>query len=236
LIGALLCVSVAQGATQLSNQPSFRDPLPDVATWVRGSAMKNANLSPTACRALLKQQGIAHQRVSGGASGIATPLRVTEPMSGVKFLTAGPKSKFSLLDCRAALSLQELAQLLSSLGVVEMRIDSFYRPNAHLNGRKRGKLSQHAYGMAMDVTAFKLKDGRTLEVERDFHGKIGDPVCGPGAELTPPSAEATDLRNIVCAIARTGMFHNVLTPNYNTAHKNHLHFDITRNAKTIGVR
>jgi hypothetical protein len=198
--------------------------------------MKNANLSETRCHTQLKAAGVAHQRAYGGAPGIATPLRLTGPVNDVKFLTAGPKSKFSLLDCRIALTLNELSTLLAKQGVSEIRVDSFYRQNARLNGRKRGKRSQHSYGLAMDVTAFKLNDGRTLEIERDFHGKIGEPVCGPGAEITPPSPDATTLRNIVCAIARTGMFHNVLTPNYNTAHKNHLHFDITRGAKTIGVR
>jgi hypothetical protein len=236
LIGVLSCASFAQGAVQLSEKPAFREPLPDLATLVRGSAMKNANLSEKQCRAQLKDRGLAHQRVYGGAAGIATPLRLTGPVNDVKFLTAGPKSKFSLLDCRLALTLTELATVLAAHSVAEIRIDSFYRPKAHLYGRKRSKLSQHAYGLAMDVTAFKLKDGRTLDVERDFHGKIAEPVCGPGAELTPVTPEATELRNIVCAIARTGMFHNLLTPNYNTAHRNHFHFDITRNAKTIGVR
>lgn len=236
LIGVFLCASFAHGAVQLSENPPFRKPLPDLATLVRGSAMKNANLSEKQCRARLKEIGLTHQRVYGGAAGIATPLRLTGPIGDVKFLTAGPKSKFSLLDCRIALSLHELSAVLAAHDVAEIRIDSFYRPKAHLYGRKRSKLSQHAYGLAMDITAFKLKDGRTLEVERDFHGKIGEPVCGPGAELTPVSPEATALRNLVCDIARTGMFHNVLTPNYNTAHRNHFHFDITRNAKTIGVR
>jgi hypothetical protein len=236
LIGVLSCASFALGAIQLSEKPAFREPLPDLATLVRGSAMKHANLSEKQCRAQLEARGLAHQRVYGGAQGIATPLRLTGPVNGVKFLTAGPKSKFSLLDCRIALTLTELATVLAAHDVTEIRVDNFYRPKAHLYGRKRGKLSQHAYGLAMDVTTFKLEDGRTLDVERDFHGKIGEPVCGPGAEITPPSPDATALRNIVCAIARTGMFHNVLTPNYNTAHKNHFHFDITRNAKTIGVR
>jgi hypothetical protein len=236
LLSASLCAGIAHGATQLTEKPAFREPLPDLATLVKGSAMKHANLSEKQCRTRLKDSGLPHQRVYGGASGIATPLRLSGPINDVKFLTAGPKSKFSLLDCRMALSLNELATVLAAHDVTEIRIDSFYRPKAHLYGRKRAKLSQHAYGLAMDVTAFKLKDGRTLEVERDFHGKIGEPVCGPGAEIVPPSPDATALRNLVCDIARTGMFHNVLTPNYNTAHRNHFHFDITRNAKTIGIR
>jgi hypothetical protein len=44
------------------------------------------------------------------------------------------------------------------------------------------------------------------------------------------------LRNIVCAIARTGFFHHMLTPNYNQAHENHLHFDIKRDEKPASTK
>ena len=35
----------------------------------------------------------------------------------------------------------------------------------------------------------------------------------------------------VCAVAREGIFHYLLTPNFNVAHRNHLHLDIKRGLK-----
>jgi hypothetical protein len=43
------------------------------------------------------------------------------------------------------------------------------------------------------------------------------------------------LRNIVCAAARAGLFHHVLTPNYDAAHRDHLHLDIKRDARSVVV-
>ena len=88
----------------------------------------------------------------------------------------------------------------------------------------------------MDVTSFDLADGRRLVVERDWHGEIGAAACGPEAQPSEPSAETVLLRNLVCAIVRRGIFHHVLTPNYNAAHRDHLHLDIQRDGYKIGVR
>lgn len=196
--------------------------------------MKYANLSPGQCRTQLQKERLPHRRVYGGASGIATPLRIDGPLHEVGFRTAGPKSKFSLLDCRLLLTLDELAAILAKHGVSEIQVDNLYRPHAHLPGKKRGR-SQHAYGLAMDVTAFTLKDGRRLVVEDHFNGKLGEAVCGADAQLHDETPEALALRNLVCDIAQSGLFHNVLTPNHNTAHHNHLHLDIKRGAKWFGV-
>ncbi|HTM45335.1 MAG TPA: extensin family protein [Polyangiaceae bacterium] len=184
---------------------------------------------------LVKNRALPHQRVHGDAQGIETPLRLTGALRGVKFTVPGKKSRFGWLDCRLVLALDELAALLSQYQVNEVRVDSFYRPKAHLQGRKN-KLSQHAFGLAMDVTEFKMKDGSELNIERDFAGTLGRPVCGPQARLTEETPQSRPLRDLVCAIARSGIFNNTLTPNFNAAHHNHLHLDITKGARYIEVK
>jgi hypothetical protein len=124
------------------------------------------------------------------------------------------------------IALDAFAAVLSKHGVVEARIDNAYRPRARLPGRR--KPSQHSYGLALDLMSFKLKDGQELIVERDFGGALGDPPCGPQSAVVPPTATGIALRNIVCDVAREGIFHYMLTPNYNAAHRDHLHFDIKR--------
>jgi hypothetical protein len=133
----------------------------------------------------------------------------------------------------------ELAPLLVEHQVQSIRIDNFYRNSARI---RAGKKSQHAYGLAADVVSFTLQDGRVLDVEEHFMGRMGDPVCGPDAALVPPPGASTDqvdrairLRNLVCDLARRGAFHHMLTPNYNRAHRNHLHLDIQRDNKWLSV-
>jgi hypothetical protein len=86
--------------------------------------------------------------------------------------------------------------------------------------------SQHAFGLAIDIMEFRLADGRTLNVERDWHGTLGAPVCGPGSQVTDGDAAGILLRNVTCAISRAGLCNHLITPNRDEAHRNHLHCDI----------
>jgi len=71
-----------------------------------------------------------------------------------------------------------------------------------------------------------------LHVEKDFGGRIGAETCGPSAEPpNPPTKEALELRAIVCEIDRARIFTTILTPNYNRAHFNHVHLDLTPSVK-----
>jgi hypothetical protein len=36
---------------------------------------------------------------------------------------------------------------------------------------------------------------------------------------------------VICDVARSGLFHHILTPNHDAAHKNHFHLDIARGAR-----
>ena len=195
-------------------------------------------MSSATCRSELKSRGLAFQPAGGPALGIAAPLRITGPLQGVRFVTPGKRSVFGKLDCRLALVLDDMARILQAHGVVEVRIDNMYRPRARLpraGKRRRLKPSQHSYGLAADVVAFQLAGGRTLDVERDWHGTLGSLVCGPDATLLEPNAEAVLLRNVICAIAGARLFNHILTPSYDEAHRDHVHMDIKRDAREIEI-
>lgn len=131
------------------------------------------------------------------------------------------------MDCRLALALGELAKVVAEYDVAAVRIDNSYRPRAHLPGSRRP--SQHNYGLAADIMGFVLTDGRTLDIKQEWPAALGAPACGPDAKLGSDRAEVRELRNIVCAIARARLFHHMLTPNYNAAHRDHVHVDLQRN-------
>lgn len=196
-------------------------------------ATRNANLSPAACRSLVQKRKLPVKRDGRPTPGVATALRFTGPVHGVTFLTAGWKSPFGVMDCRLVLAFDELAEVLAQHDVTQVHVGTIYRRNSKLG---KNKLSQHAHGLAADIVAFKLADGRLLEVERDFGGELGIPVCGPDSRVVAGTPEAIALRNLVCDVARSGLFHYMLTPNHDQAHHDHLHVDIKRNATRTVIR
>lgn len=200
---------------------------------MKGLAARYANLSPAECRRMLKSAGVPTKPYRRPAKGVATPLILVGPVANVTFAVAPPSSPYGVLDCRMALTIGELVEILARHEVVGARVDNFYRPQARLPGKR--KPSQHRHGLAMDLVSFRLRDGRTLDVERDYQGAIGAPSCGPDAKLAQESDEAIRLRNLLCDIARQGLFHHVLTPNYDAAHRDHLHLDIKRDNRWYSV-
>ncbi len=213
----------------------FQDPCPsDVPTHTKIPATRIARMLPAQCRAELRRRAISVKAVRTYAPGVAFPLRLDGPLHGVRFITAGPRSVYSVLDCRMVLALDDLATVLAPLGVAAIHVDNTYRPRARIAGRKTR--SQHSYGLAADIRAFTLADGRTLSVERDYQGQIGEPSCGPQARLASSTAEAIQLRNLVCEMARAQLFHYLLTPNHDAAHRDHLHADIKREARAHVLR
>ena len=216
-------------AAQLTS--SYLEPLPPSVVAKTSKATRIAGLSPGQCLAEVARRKLGVTRWKGFAVGVATPYRITGPVAGVKFVTPSRKSPYGILDCRLALELSELSERLARQGVVEVWVDNMYRPRAHLPGKK--KPSQHSYGLAIDMTRFKLVDGRELIIERDFQGAIGEPVCGAGAKARPElTSEATLLRDLICDVARAELFHHILTPNHDAAHRDHFHLDIARGART----
>lgn len=75
-------------------------------------------------------------------------------------------------------------------------------------GRSEGAWSEHATANAIDIAGFRLEDGRRISV-------LGDWQEG--------SAEARFLREV--RDGACGLFATVLSPDYNAAHRDHLHLD-----------
>ena len=136
--------------------------------------------------------------------------------------------------------LDELSrELLAPLGVIALRVNNIYRPGSKLppkTERAAPRQSQHAQGLALDIVAFELSDGRVLDVERDWRGALGTPVCGPESTVTGDDVSGVALRNVVCAIARAGYCNHLLTPNHDEAHDNHIHCDIKAESDEVEVK
>lgn len=93
-----------------------------------------------------------------------------------------------------------------------VQIDTFgtyaCRPIGNAEGRA---MSEHATANAIDIAGFRLQDGRGITVAADWHDK------------GPEGAFLRDVRNGACRV-----FATTLSPDYNAAHHDHLHFDQAR--------
>lgn len=204
----------------------FEAPLPDRVLPASAPASRLANLSPGQCRAELKRRKLPFKAAPGPSKGVATPVRLTGPLRGVTFRAPGGRSPYGTLDCRLLLALDELADVLVRHRVTSVRVDNLHRPRARLPGRR--KPSQHSYGLAADIMSFTLEDGTELVVERDWVRGPSGAACGPGSRAPDFHRAGIALLNLVCDIARAGLFHHMLTPNHDEAHRDHLHFDLKR--------
>ena len=121
-----------------------------------------------------------------------------------------------LASCRLAVAfalferhaLQPAAQAVYGQAVKRVdHLGSFACRNVY--NRENGRRSQHATADALDISGFRLADGRSISVLRDW---------------PKDNQDARFLRQV-----RDGacdMFSVVLSPDYNAAHRNHFHVDV----------
>ncbi|QMW23676.1 extensin-like domain-containing protein [Sandaracinobacteroides saxicola] len=100
----------------------------------------------------------------------------------------------------ARLHLRERVTRIDHLGTYNCR---------RIGGRPDGDFSEHARANAIDVAGFRLADGRTVSVLRDWQGA---------------DAEARFLRAVRDGACQ--LFATTLSPDYNAAHADHLHLDM----------
>ncbi len=79
----------------------------------------------------------------------------------------------------------------------------------HRRSDRPQRMSEHAFGRAIDVTGFQLDDGRRVSVLRDWHGK---------------GAKSVFLHEVAAGACR--VFNVVITPDSNALHRDHFHLDI----------
>ena len=109
----------------------------------------------------------------------------------------------------ARYAVQPAAQMTFGSPVVKIETMGTYSCR-NIYGGRSGRLSQHAFANAVDVSAFILADGRRVSVLNDWEGG---------------TREKKFLRLIHGSACRR--FGTVLSPEYNAAHADHFHFDMS---------
>ncbi|WP_348751405.1 extensin family protein [Pseudomonas rhodesiae] len=169
---------------------------------------------PTLCDQVLKTSGLRVSRQADSSADVACPLRNTLRVQGAE---VGLSSSF-LASCPLAVafalferhSLQPAAQAVFGQAVTRVdHLGSFACRTMY--NRANGQLSQHALANALDIAGFRLADGRSISVLKDWSGE---------------DANARFLRQVRDSACDD--FNVVLSPDYNAAHRNHFHFDMGR--------
>jgi hypothetical protein len=83
---------------------------------------------------------------------------------------------------------------------------------------KRG----HESALALDIAYFGRANGNADSIARDFTPMPGEHPCTPIIRAKEPR----ELREIACSAATEGIFHVVLTPDYDAAHRDHFHLEL----------
>nr|WP_187699301.1 MULTISPECIES: extensin family protein [unclassified Pseudomonas] len=169
---------------------------------------------PALCDEVLKSSGLRVSHQADSPADAACPLRNTLRVQGAQ---VGLSSSF-LASCPLAVafalferhSLQPAAQAVFGQAVTRVdHLGSFACRNMY--GRAEGRLSQHASANALDIAGFRLADGRSINVLKDWPGE---------------GANARFLRQVRDRACND--FNVVLSPDYNAAHRNHFHLDMGR--------
>jgi hypothetical protein len=162
------------------------------------------------CLSRLRAAGVAFQSVSDKI-GVDTPVELEGAIGGVRYWTVGAGPMVS--DCRLALALVKVGPELRALGISAMRFSGAYSYRM----ARVGRLSLHAYGLALDVHEV-MADGKSYAVARDFARGLANGCA----------ADAPVLNRLACRFAQLRLFQELLTPDSNADHRDHLHFAIAR--------
>ena len=154
---------------------------------------------------------------------IQDPVYVGGSLRGVDFRYASSSGavKDLFASCELALALDESAELLAAQGVSDVIHLGIYNCRI-IGGSDPPKLSQHGLANAIDIRGVRMADGSEYEILGDWEKGVALPVTDAGSFL----------RWMADALFEW-VFNIVLTPEYNAAHADHLHCDLTAGASFL---
>jgi hypothetical protein len=168
--------------------------------------------SGAACLADLDTRAVAYRPIEMGEPKdprchVPTPVKVSRVEVPLNHPAAMSCLLADRLDAFERGALQKLAR--ADLGQAVIRIDHLGAYSCRASTGQHSRLSEHAYGLAIDISGFRLSDGTSVSIQRDW--------SRPGPK-----------RNFLHHLARAacGYFSVVLTPDSNADHFNHFHLDL----------
>ena len=222
VLAAALAVAIIEGAAYVAlhrqDFPWTRLDLDDPVGRATGGKLVRLRGDALQCRALLADIGDADRPApplrASSDCGYADGMRLLpEDVRSIRFL---PADAVTSCPVAAALALWERDVVQpAALQHFGRTVSAVSHAGSYscrrLYGRAEGGYSEHARANAFDVTGFRLADGRTISLLRHWQGN------------GPEAAFLREVRDGACRLYAT-----VLSPDYNAAHADHLHFDQAR--------
>ncbi len=205
----------------------FNDPSASAGVCV---PQEFADVGDTDCQAQLIELGavitpIDHQPESppgfpGLTCVVEDPVLLHSPVNGVALRYIGSQDDGEIfVGCETALSVVGSVAVAQMLGVEELIHYGTYNCRVIAG---TSTLSQHGLGTAVDIAGFGLLDGTEITVLDDWEDGNPNPTTAAGQLLLA----FTD------AIWDMNLWNIILTPEYNAAHDNHFHVDLTPGGNT----
>ncbi len=192
------------------------------------------------CLGDLTALGVAYTNTT--ARGVVDAVKLNGPVNGVLFAngeTTNPSG--DPMACEFVKKLWAFADLLKEHGVVRIgTLGSYcYRCCCSWSSTNycRGpsdpepscsSYSNHSWGRAVDVRYLWTASGQKWDINSnsDWTQSSSSTTCTSG--IASQSGTSLTLYTIACQASARKIFGSVLTPNYNSAHRNHWHMDIGR--------
>ncbi|WP_253183247.1 extensin-like domain-containing protein [Sphingobium phenoxybenzoativorans] len=178
-----------------------------------GRKLAGLTAHPRTCQDLLAKAGVPFVAMKPGGEGQCAYADAIRPRTAEGAIALDPVDVAPSCPVVAALKLwewhvvQPAAQRLFGQPVVRITHFGSYSCR-RMYGRSSGDFSEHATADAIDISGFILADGRRISVVGDWAGD------------DPGGLFLRDVRDGACRL-----FSTVLSPDYNAAHRDHLHLD-----------
>ncbi len=188
------------------------------------------------------------------AKGVVDGIKLSGPLNGVLFAkTTTNTPTTDPIACTFALTLHKFAGVLKSHGFNKVgTLGSYcYRcccswsqtnycrgPNDPEPDCSAKGFSNHSFGRAMDIRYLYKTTGEVYDINNPSHWKewsgASSTTCTTG--LAAQTGISKELYTLICDQAAQQVFSICLTPNYNSAHRNHFHCDIGKSGAPGGYK
>lgn len=186
-------------------------------------ARKSERIYQAACLPLLRKEVIGKilPPVNNGQCQIRSPLEITAFSKPASIQFDQPVTT----NCTMAVALNEwihqaniLAKMHLGSDIQTIHTGSHYQCR-NVNNGSTGRVSEHAFGNALDIMSFTLTNGESTELAKDWNGE------------EKYKQFWRDLHTKSCSL-----FMTVLGPEADEAHKTNLHLDMGCHGKSCTTR
>lgn len=203
--------------------------------------------APLTCLEELDQLGVGYTKTS--AKGVVDAVKLTGKLNGVLIAkTNTDQVATDPMACEFVLHLWEMAEVLKAHGIHKIgTLGSYcYRcccywseqnfcrgpndPEPDCSVAPWNGYSNHSWGRALDIRYLYKDSGQVYDINNTAHWVESSlTTCTSG--LAAQTGISKELYSLACELSGKHVFGTILTPNYNSAHRNHWHADIGQKAE-----